>query len=206
MVFYLKILRPLGRGFLFKCRRIPAVFFFDTGKEAAEYNFYTKIQFIYMLFFLNTYAIKMKYRIAYYFLLAGFFVCGSTNAQLPDCTLGMGGKDTEVLTKVFQLNDEQIKTMDLWIGELHSRNKEIEDRIKELFDNHPQGTQEELVTLAKKYKDLKDQLVAISTKYDQQLLGLFNDRQYQRYIELCAEALRKPLSPIGTEGTSTDPE
>jgi hypothetical protein len=135
-----------------------------------------------------------------------FFISTVGYAQLADCTQGMGGKDTKVLTEVFQLNDEQIKTMDLWIGDLQAQNKLIEDQIKELFDNHPQSTHEELATLAGKYKVLKDQLVAISRKYDRKLLGLFNQKQYQRYVELCKEAMREPLSPIGSVEISSTPE
>ena len=125
------------------------------------------------------------------------FISVNVTAQLPDCTLGIGGKDTEVLTKVFQLNQKQIRTMELWTGELQTQNKLLEDQIKALFDNHPQSTREELETLAKKYKLLKDEMVATSKSYDQKLLGLFNPKQYERYVALCNEALRKPLSPLG---------
>jgi hypothetical protein len=38
------------------------------------------------------------------------------------------------------------------------------------------------------------------------VLGLFNEKQYQRYVELCAEALRKPLTPILSSDEVSDPE
>lgn len=132
----------------------------------------------------------------FYFLLMLIFLCGTANAQLDNCTLGMGGKDNGIITQVFQLNDEQISQMEYWIGELETENKLIEDQIKVLFDTHPQGTHEELATMATKYKVLKDQLVALSTTYDRKLLGILNEKQYQRYVELCAEASRQPLTPI----------
>ncbi len=140
----------------------------------------------------------------YYFLLITIFSGVTVHAQLDNCTLGMGGPDTSVITQVFQLNDKQISQMDFWIGELGSQNKVIEDQIKELFDTHPQSTQDELIAMATKYKGLKDQLVAISLNYDRKLLGIFNEKQYQRYVELCAEALRQPLTPYTEE--DTEPE
>ena len=147
----------------------------------------------------------MKHIISYCLLLAGLFSGVNANAQLPDCTLSIGGKDTDILIQVFQLNEEQKTTMNLWIGELQIQNKLIEDKIKLLFDKHPQGTQEELETLAKKYKVLKDQMLAISKSYDQKLLGLFNPKQYQRYVDLCSEALRKPITPLAVEAQDLPP-
>lgn len=135
----------------------------------------------------------------YSFLLITIFSGVAVNAQLDHCTLGMGGPDTGVITQVFQLNDKQISQMESWIGELGTQNKLIEDQIKVLFDTHPQATQAELTTMATKYKALKDQLVALSLSYDRKLLGILNERQYQRYVELCAEALRKPLTPLNDE-------
>lgn len=125
----------------------------------------------------------------------GLVVCVSAYAQMPDCTLGIGGKDTEVIEKVFQLNEEQKTKIDVWIGQLQAENKLREDEIKQLFDTHPQGTHEELETLAKKYKVLKDKMVAASMEYDRKLLGIFNEKQYERYVQLCNEALRRPMAP-----------
>lgn len=135
----------------------------------------------------------------YYFLLITIFLGTTVNAQLDNCTMGMGGPDTGVITQVFQLNDKQISQMEFWIGELVTENKLVEDQIKVLFDTHPQANQDELTTMATKYKALKDQLVALSLNYDRKLLGIFNEKQYQRYVELCAEALRQPLIPYTEE-------
>lgn len=148
----------------------------------------------------------MNHRILFCVLLIASFGCFNVQAQLPDCTLGLGGKDTEVLSQVFQLNDEQLNSMAHLIGELQSRNKVMEDQIKELLNNHPQSTEEELITLAEKYKVLKDQMVALSNTYDRKLLGLFNEKQYQRYVSLCKEAFRRPLVPLGRVETEVNPE
>ncbi len=143
-----------------------------------------------------------------FYLLTLLLICAisTTRAQMENCTLGVGGKDTQLITDVFQLNDAQLHQMELWIGELGMESKLIEDEIKELFDNHPQSTQEEMLTLAQKYKVLKDRLTHLSLNYDSRVLGLFNEKQYQRYVELCAEALRKPLTPILSSEETSDPE
>jgi len=148
----------------------------------------------------------MKHLLSYCLFVTGLFSGFVASAQLPDCTLGIGGKDTEVLIQVFQLNDEQKNALNIWAGELQTQNKLKEEEIKLLLDKHPQSTQKDLETLAKKYKVLKDQMLATSKSYDQKLLGLFNPRQYQRYVELCSEALRTPITPIAAEQLSTAPE
>ncbi|MCW5517545.1 hypothetical protein [Muriicola sp. Z0-33] len=148
----------------------------------------------------------MKKSFAFGLIMAALFTGINASAQLPDCTLSIGGKDTAVLIQVFQLNEEQKNTMEMWIGELQTQNKLIEDEIKVLLEKHPQSTQEDLETLAKKYKVLKDKMLAISKGYDSKLLGLFNPKQYQRYAELCNEALRKPITPSITAKAEPQPE
>jgi len=136
---------------------------------------------------------NIKYYMSFFVALVLFHMSYS---QLPDCTLGIGGKDTQVIVQVFQLNEEQLTKMEAWIGELEVENKLLEDQIQKLLADHPQQSHEDLATLAKKYKVLKDQLVAVSKKYDQKLLTLFNERQYQRYIDLCNEAIRQPMKTL----------
>ncbi|QLG46278.1 hypothetical protein [Costertonia aggregata] len=113
-----------------------------------------------------------------------------------DCTLSIGGKDKDIIVQVFQLNEEQITQLETWQAELAIKNKLIEEQLQLLLDEHPQSTQEDLTNLAKKYKTKEQELVRISVGYDKKLLGIFNERQYQRYIELCEEALRKPLKVV----------
>lgn len=121
------------------------------------------------------------------------FTCLSFG-QLQDCTLDMGGQDSELIIKIFQLNEDQIAKMEAWRAELDIKNRVLQDQISWLFENHPQGTEDDLVNLSKKYNVLQRQIVSNSRTYDQMLLGAFNERQYERYIVLCNEALRKPLS------------
>ena len=120
-------------------------------------------------------------------------------SQLEDCSLDIGGQDTEVLIGVFQLNEEQQTYLETWRGELSVRARTIEDQIKQLLASHPQSTEADLLNLSKKYAQLKDQLVAITLEYDQKMLGTFNPKQYEFYRELCKEALRRPLVPVPLE-------
>lgn len=141
-------------------------------------------------------------------LLLGIFIlsaCIST-AQIPDCTLDMGGQDSELIVKIFQLNEQQIGKMDEWRAELDLKNRVLQDQIAWLFENHPQGSEEELINLSKKYNVLHRQMLSNSRTYDQMLLGTFNERQYERYILLCNEAMRKPLSVPDNYKTYVPPE
>ncbi len=117
-------------------------------------------------------------------------------AKAQDCTLDIGGKNSEVVMTIFQLNDTQKATMEVLKGELEITNRGLEDEIQKLFDTHPQSTQEELITLADKYKALKQKIVNASWEADEELLATFNSKQYQRYLDLCEEALRKPIKII----------
>lgn len=126
--------------------------------------------------------------------------------QLQDCTLDMGGKDSELIIKIFQLNEEQVGKMEAWRAELDIKNRLLQDQIAWLFENHPQSTEEDLVNLSKKYNVLQRQIVSNSRTYDQMLLGAFNDRQYERYVVLCTEAVRKPLPIPDNFKSYTPPE
>lgn len=139
-------------------------------------------------------------------LLAALLLGIKAQAQLPDCTLGIGGKDNKTIIQVFQLNDEQQSRLDQWVAELGQENKLTQDQIKILFDTHPQQNQEDLVAMAGKYNKLLKHLEQTSKLYDTKLLGIFNERQYQRYAELCSEALRKPMIPVRTVPEVTVPE
>jgi len=142
---------------------------------------------------------------AYYILLTLFFLLVSVNAQ--NCTLDIGGKNIDQIVTVFQLNEAQVGTMEALRAELEIKAKTIEDDIQKLFDNHPQSSPEELTTLAGKYKVLQQKLVEASFESDKKLLGTFNEKQYQRYLILCDEALRDPIRIIPIEiGDGIDPE
>ncbi|NNF18545.1 MAG: hypothetical protein HKN61_02115 [Flavobacteriaceae bacterium] len=116
-----------------------------------------------------------------------------TTGQEQDCTLGIGGKDTSLIVQVFQLNQEQQLKLEEWSGEYQLMQKDHRDRVKKLFDTHPQETPSELLKMSEKFALLKEELVTASKAIDQKLLGIFNERQYMRYIELCEEVARRPM-------------
>ena len=143
---------------------------------------------------------------SYFTLLLVFSTSLLFAQQLEDCTLGLGGKDTETIIKIFQLNEEQQAKMETWSAELQTQNKLIEDQVQELFAKHPQSTPDELNTLAGKYDVLKNKIVTISREYDLKLLTLFNQRQYERYEALCKAAYRRPMTIPEKQRDSITPE
>lgn len=134
-----------------------------------------------------------------------FFVFFTGFGQTADCTLGIGGKDTETIIKVFQLSAEQLVQMEGWILELKKSNEKIEEQINHLLDDHPQSNEEELQTLAEKFKVLRTEIITNSKICDQKLVGIFNENQYKRYIALCEEAVRIPLTGLSSKD-ETSPE
>lgn len=139
------------------------------------------------------------------FILA-LLVFSYSAAQLSDCTLAVGGKDTEVIIQVFQLNEAQQEKLMNWIGELQLYHKEKVDEIRQLFDTHPQQTEEELQQLAAKYKGLRDEIEANSRAIDLKLIATFNQKQYERYMALCREAGRQPMAVEVAEPEPHGPE
>ena len=127
-------------------------------------------------------------------------------AQTNDCMLGLGGKSTETIIQVFQLNEEQVRKMEEFQAELTIANKVFEDEIRVLFDTHPQSTTEELEKLATQYKLLKDRILENAGACDIRMLELFNPRQYDRYLELCAIAQRTPYQVVPQPFPKTDPK
>lgn len=142
-------------------------------------------------------------RLKYCFPVLLFCAIFTTVGQTADCTLGIGGKDTETIIKVFQLSAEQLVLMEGWIQELEKSNEKIEEQIDHLLDEHPQSNEEELQTLAEKFKVLRTEIIANSKICDQKLVGIFNENQYKRYIDLCNEAIRRPLIGLRSEDETT---
>jgi hypothetical protein len=138
-------------------------------------------------------------KLNYYCSILLLFIFFTSMGQTADCTLGIGGKDTETIIKVFQLNDEQLVQMEAWIQKLNKSNELIEEQIDVLLDKHPQSNEEELQTLADKFKPLRAQIIANSKICDQKLVGILNENQYRRYIDLCTEAMRRPLKGLISE-------
>lgn len=110
-----------------------------------------------------------------------------------DCTLNIGGGNTEVLTSVFQLNANQVAKLEALQGEFIIKAKTSQDEMDKLLANHPQSTPEELTKLGEKYSVLEQNLVSLSRATDKEFLQIFNEKQYNRYLELCKEAIRKPM-------------
>lgn len=143
----------------------------------------------------------MKLKCFYFIPL--FFMVLIGFGQSEDCTLGIGGKDTETIIEVFQLSEEQLAQMKGWIQELNKSNEEIEEQIDNLLEKHPQSNEEELQDLAEKFKVLRAQIIANSKICDQKLVGILNENQYRRYSTLCEEAFRRPLNGLASESDVT---
>lgn len=135
-----------------------------------------------------------------------FSIIYSTSAQ--DCTLSINEKNTETISEIFQLNEEQIATMENLRAALEITTKSIEDDIRKLLAEHPQSTPSELAVLADKYKLLQQKMVNVSRATDKKLITTFNEKQYQRYLNLCKEAFREPvrLIPVPLKNDRTPPE
>ncbi len=113
------------------------------------------------------------------------------NAQ--DCTLAIGGKDTDVIIQVFQMNNEQIAKMEAWKVELEKETDAAQQQANQLLESQPQTTPEDLEKIAVEYKKIQNRVAEISKSYDRKLLAIFNEKQYRRYVGLCREIFLKPL-------------
>ncbi|CAM4176906.1 hypothetical protein ZONE111904_05940 [Zobellia nedashkovskayae] len=135
---------------------------------------------------------KQKYMLPKLYSLLVFLMFFSVvNAQ--NCTLDIGGKNSETIKTIFQLNEEQIAIMETLKGELEVKTKSTEDQIEKLLAEHPQSTEEDLIKLADKYKVLQKQQLDLAYESDKELLSVFNAKQYERYLQLCNEAIRQPI-------------
>ena len=123
-------------------------------------------------------------------------VCFTGSLQAQICTLDIGGKNAETMVTVFQLNEAQMTILEALQGELAVETKSINEQIEKLFAEHPQSTQEELIKLADKYKVLQQKMVTASYESDKKLLSEFNAKQYERYLQLCKAAIRRPISVV----------
>ena len=142
------------------------------------------------------------------FLLVFIFAFFSFFGYAQDCTLGLNEKSSDLLIKIFQLNEDQIYKMEKWQAELAIETKAIEDEIERLLASQPQSSPEELTALADKYLVYQQKIVAASRATDELMLSTFNKKQYERYLMLCYEVIRRPIRvvPMGKKTTSIDPE
>lgn len=140
-----------------------------------------------MIVYLSWTMVGKRFFIAFIGFLFGFVAWGQ------DCTLDIGGADRDLMVQVFQLNEEQIEAMVELKGDFTAQSKSVEEEIQLLFNAHPQSTPEELALLADKYRVLQQKMVNAARQCDVKFLSLLNPKQYERYLELCFEAYRKPI-------------
>jgi len=142
------------------------------------------------------------------FILLIVFSFVSIYSLAQDCELGLNEESSEMLIKVFQLNEDQISKMETWQAELEIKTKTLEDEIQLLLDTHPQSSTQELTNLAGKYERLQQSMLAASREADVFLLSTFNKKQYERYLMLCHEVVRRPIKvvPVSLQGTISIPD
>lgn len=110
-----------------------------------------------------------------------------------ECILGIGGRDDETIGEVFQLNELQLEKLRNWGAELRVRNDILKDQAKYLLKRRAQGSPEDLMAMSYQYKDLLDSMRKNSRMLDKRLLSIFNDKQYNLYIELCSQLTLRPM-------------
>ncbi len=113
-----------------------------------------------------------------------------------DCILGVGLTEDKTIIDVFQLNEIQSEQMMNFSAELKYRNELLNNQAANLMKRHPQSSAAELKLLAKKYNVIRDSMAIVQKMVDMRVLKLFNEKQYQRYLELCNEAFRQPFRVV----------
>jgi len=124
------------------------------------------------------------------------------NAQVHECTLDIGGKNSENVSEIFQLNEGQKSHLEALREGYLIAYKTFEEQSQKLLDDHPQSTTDELTTLAGKYRALQEKITTASRQIDEELLSSFNQKQYNLYLSLCHEAYRLPIevTPVIYDG------
>ena len=110
-----------------------------------------------------------------------------------DCTLGVGGKDDETIIEVFQLNEEQQEYLKNWSAELRVRNDYLKDKAKFLLKRHEASPPNVLMEMSYEYRKILDSMRSNVRMIDQRLLGTFNRKQYDLYVELCGMISMNPI-------------
>ncbi|MBO0341689.1 MAG: hypothetical protein VX798_09770 [Bacteroidota bacterium] len=130
----------------------------------------------------------MKSIAIYLFLISGF----SGFAQM-DCILGVGGRDNEAITKVFELTEAQKENLKNWSAELKIRNDILSDKAKYLMKKNEESSPEVLITVSKEYASIMDSMKQNVRMMDKRLLLSFNPAQYERYLKLCSQLTLRPI-------------
>nr|WP_299069833.1 hypothetical protein [uncultured Allomuricauda sp.] len=123
------------------------------------------------------------------FIVYLFFVFGHGQ----ECLLGIGGQNDENIIKVFQLDDAQKEKMMNWSAELKIRNGILKEQAKFLLKKHEQSPPEDLMVMSYKYRSLLDSMKQNLKILDTKLLSIFNNRQYNLYMELCSGISLRPI-------------
>ncbi len=129
---------------------------------------------------------------------------GMLSAQ--DCMLGVGGRDTDLIIRAFQLTQGQQDKLSQWTRALDEENGPLQEEAQRLLVGHPQETTEQVEELGRKYREIKETMLANAARYDRLLLGTFSQEQYARYSELCREVYRDPMTPLQEEASAEVPE
>lgn len=132
----------------------------------------------------------------YLYIIIFLGVLGLTTAVAQDCTLGVGYADNTTLGSVFQLNEQQKELLAQFSTASRIANKELEAKAFDLRENHPQKTPDQLLLFNQKYDSIKLQMAQQATLFDKKLITIFNEKQYARYQQLCAEVKRIPLQRL----------
>ncbi len=136
-----------------------------------------------------------KLRLGLFFILLVFV--NNINAQA-DCVLGVGVTNDTIISGIFQLNEEQHKSLVNFSAEVKYRNELLTNELDNVMKRHPQSNVTELSQLAEKYKGVMDSMQRVQTMIDKRMLTLFNRKQYDLYRRLCKEASRSPFVVVPT--------
>ncbi|WP_228235408.1 hypothetical protein [Allomuricauda sp. M10] len=125
-------------------------------------------------------------------LISFLLLCISANAQM-ECMLGVGGKDNETITKVFELTEEQQENLKNWSAELKVRNDLLREKAQYLMKKNEESSPEVLVTVSVEYQVILDSMKQNIRMMDKRLLGTFSETQYERYSKLCNQMTMRPI-------------
>lgn len=110
-----------------------------------------------------------------------------------DCILGVGGRDNETITKVFELTEEQKEDLKNWSAELKIRNDIFKERAEYLMKQNEDSSPEVLIEVSKKYQSFIDSMAKNVHMMDKRLLESFTQTQYDRYLKLCNQMTLRPI-------------
>ncbi|MEO0504838.1 MAG: hypothetical protein AAF090_01710 [Bacteroidota bacterium] len=110
-----------------------------------------------------------------------------------ECPLGIGSVHDSDIVEIFQLNEEQQTKLKNWSAELGIRNDMLKEKARVLLKKHEESPPEVLLTMSKKYRTILDSMQSNSRMMDKRLLGIFNKKQYNFYVELCSGLSLTPL-------------